>query len=112
MKTKYIINNNKMIISIDYLYELEEKMNNIQNIRKQVNRIIKENNISFYGNKIIIYINNLLIGTFYLVNFYLNQINKKQKKKFLTSENSYFYEETILEIGFKKKTKFHNILLY
>ena len=103
MKTKYIINKNEMIISLDCFYELKESLNNFNNIRTCINNIIEENNINFFGNKIIIYKNGLLIGTFFLTNYYLKKVNSYSKNKYLTPENSYFYETTITEMSPKRK---------
>lgn len=110
MKTKYIINKTEMIVSLDLSYELESKPVNLINIRKYINKIIQDNNINFIGNKIIVYKNGLLIGTFYLTNYYLNKIVNNKKNNLLTDKNSYFYETTYTEMLPKKKVKTKKLL--
>ena len=112
MKTKYIINKNEMIVSLECLYELQDSPININNIRKYINKLIERKKIFFNGNKIIVYKDNLLIGTFYLTNYYLNLFKHNKKNIFLTEENSYFYETTITEMSPKKKTKIKKVLTY
>ena len=105
MKIKYMINNDEMIISLNSLYDLDNDINNLDSIREYINYIIKENNLNFNGKKIVVYQNGLLIGTFYLANYYLKNINKHKKNNLLTKENSFFYETTITEMSPKKKLK-------
>ena len=112
MKTKYIINKNEMIVSLDCLYELADNPITLNNIRKYINKIIDNNNIIFKGNKIIVYKNGLLIGTFYLTNYYIKQISNNKRNNMLTEENSYFYETTITEMLPKKKVKTKSLYTY
>ena len=99
MKTKYIINKNEMIVSLDCLYELADSP-------------ITLNNIRYYVNNIIVYKNGLLIGTFYLTNYYIKQISNNKRNNMLTEENSYFYETTITEMLPKKKIKTKSLYTY
>ncbi|MBQ8892210.1 MAG: hypothetical protein IJ068_05085 [Bacilli bacterium] len=106
MKTKYNINENELIISLDFFYDIYNNQNKISSIRKYINKIILDNNIKFNGNKIVIYKDGMLIGTFYLTSYYLNKLKINNKEKILTINNSYFYENKYIEINNKNiKTK-------
>ena len=110
MKTKYNINENELVINLDFLYDLYDNQNKIKNIRNYVNNILIDNNIKFKGNKVTIYKDGLLIGTFYLANYYLDKLNLNKKNELLTNKNSYFYENKYLEINLKNKIKIKKVL--
>ena len=113
MKTKYKINKNELIINIDFLYEILEKPKNLKTIYYYLNKIIKKENIRFVGNKIILYINGILIGTMYLTSFYLKRINFFLNNFELNEKNSYFLYNNIIEIfPYSKKIKTKKILNY
>ena len=109
MKTKYNIYNNELIVNLDFLYEFIEKTT-VSNIRKYINNLIKNNNINFHGNKIIVYKNGILIGTFYLTSYYLTKCNFSIKDDYLTNYNNYFQESYYLEINTSYKIKKEKIL--
>ena len=99
MKTKYKINGSELIINFDFLYNTYEDQNKIKNIRKHVNKLLIDNNIKFNGNKIIIYKDKILIGTFYLTNYYLKKLNYHKNKNYLSEINSYFNVNDYVEIN-------------
>ena len=109
MKTKYLISNNKLIISFKTLYNLIDLPDNISNLRKYVNQILINNNIHFLGNKITIYVNGILVGNFYLTNYYLKKLITK-KNYLLTPINSFFQKCKYIEIN-DSSIKFKSILL-
>ena len=96
MKTNYKINKNELILNLNV------KNLNLLNLRINVNIFLLNNNINFKGNKIIIYNNTLLIGTFYLINYYLKILNINKNNYILTKLNSLFYENYYLELSNKK----------
>ena len=112
MKTKYKLNNDELVVNFYFLYPFKDTQNKVKNIRKYINILILDENINFKGNKIVIYINGLLIGTFYLTNYYLKKLNYSLKNSFITEYNSYFYNNSIIEINNKNKIKFKKILTY
>ncbi len=112
MKAKYKINKDNLIITFNFFYDCINNPNNIKNIKNYINFIIKKENIKFNGNKITIYINGILIGVFYLTNYYLNRLNLSKKTNILTNNNSYFYEAKLLEISPKGYTKSKKVLSY
>ena len=103
MITKYKINKDELIINIDFLYDVKNKLNSKQNIIKYINLILKKEKIKFKGKKITIYQNGILIGTIYLTTFYLKKIKFKLKEKEITEKNCYFYPATIFELNQKSK---------
>lgn len=105
MKTKYNINENELIINFDFLYDLYDNQNKIKSLRKYVNKTLIDNNIKFKGNKITIYKDGVLIGAFYLTNYYLNMLNYNFKNNYLNEKNNYFYENNYIEINPKNKIK-------
>lgn len=110
MKPKYNINNNELVINLDCIYDIYNNQNKVKSIRKYVNNLLISNNIKFLGNKITIYKDGLLIGTFYLTNYYLNKINLSVKNNYLTTKNSYFEEKKYIEININNKIKKKKIL--
>ena len=112
MKKKYNLNNDELVVNFYFLYPFKDTQNKVKNIRKYINILILDENINFKGNKIVIYINGLLIGTFYLTNYYLKKLNYSLKNSFITEYNSYFYNNSIIEINNKNKIKFKKILTY
>ena len=102
METNYKINKNALIISLELLYNVNDYNDTISDIRKIINKFLMHNNIKFTGNKIIVYKNGILIGTFYLTNFYLKKLKYISKDRYLTKYNSYFYPNNYLELNFKK----------
>jgi len=110
MKPKYNINNNQLVINLDCIYDIYNNQNKVKSIRKYVNNLLISNNIKFLGNKITIYKDGLLIGTFYLTNYYLNKINLSVKNNYLTTKNSYFEEKKYIEININNKIKKKKIL--
>lgn len=105
MITKYKININKLIINIDYLYEVNEKIDSFKKIIKYINLIIEKENIKFNGNEIIIYLNGICIGKIYSTNYYLKKLNLNTKNK-LTEYNCYFIPNMVFDYNNKKiKTK-------
>ena len=99
MKTKYNINNNELTINLNFFYNIYNNQNKIESIREYINTIIFSNNIIFNGNRIIVYKDGILIGFFYLTNFYLNKLKRNKKNNYLTINNSYFYEMNYVEIN-------------
>ena len=112
MKTKYNINKNELVVNLDFLYDLIDWENNIDYIRKYINKLINYYNINFNGNKIIIYKDRIYLGTFYLCDYYLKKFNIKNLNNncYLTDENSYFYESQYLEINKEQKVKTKKVL--
>ena len=110
MKTNYKINENELIVNIDFLYDVKDYQNKVSNIRKYINKLLVNNNIKFKGNKIIVYQNGILIGTFYLTNYYLRKLNYMIKDKYLSNNNSYFFENNYVEISPKNKIRTRKIL--
>ena len=98
MKIKFKINNQKLIINLEFLYELNINYRINKNLIYLVNQIIKQNNIVFLGNKILIYVDSLFIGTLYLTTFYLKKTDYYNKNNILTSNNCYFEQTNIIEI--------------
>ena len=94
MKTNYKINNNELIINLNFFYEFLDNQNDINNIRNYINNIIISNNLNFNGNRIIIYKDGVLFGNIYLANYYL-----KKKDNYLTELNSYFEKNSYLELN-------------
>lgn len=112
MKTKYKINENELVINIDFLYDVLEKIKNIKTIYYYVNKIIKKEKIKFYGKKIILYINGLLVGTIYLTKYYLQKINFYLNEE-INEKNSYFFHAMITEIQpNSKKIKTKKVMTY
>ncbi|MBR3661044.1 MAG: hypothetical protein IKN63_03970 [Bacilli bacterium] len=109
MKTNYRINGNELIVNIDFLYNIKDYYNEVSDTRKYINKLLVNNNIKFYGNKIIIYQNGILIGIFYLTNYYLRKLNYIIKDKYLSNNNSYFFENSYVEIYPKNKLKKFNV---
>ena len=103
MITKYKINKDELIINIDFLYDIKNKLNSKQNIIKYINLIFKKEKIKFKSKKITIYQNGILIGIIYLTTFYLKKIKFKLKEKEITEKNCYFYPTIILELNQKNK---------
>ena len=100
MKTKYKINNNELIINLDFLDDFENK---ITTIREYINDIVISNKINFKGNRITVYKNGIFIGNFYLINYYLKKLNYYNKNNLLTNINSFFYENNYIEINYLYK---------
>ena len=98
MTEKYKINNQVLIIDIKLLYKINFNSHNINHIYKYVNKVIRKYNIKFKGKKIIIYLNNILIGTLYLTNFYLPKKYTKKNNYYLSFKNSYYEENNYQEI--------------
>lgn len=110
MITKYKINKDELVININFLYEVKDKPNSFKKLIKLINQIIEKENIKFYGNKIIIYIDGIFIGEIYLTNYYLNKINLNSNKE-INETNSYFNQAMVLEInpnGYRKTKKVLN----
>ena len=107
MKTNYKINKNELIINIDFL-NTNDYHNGISNIRKYINKFLVNNKIKFNGNKIVVYLNGIFVGTFYLTNFYLKKLNYFIKDKYLSNNNSYFFGNNYVELYPKKKLKLVN----
>ena len=105
MKSKYIINNNELIINFNFFYNISSTIS-LNNIQFYINELITNNNINFKGNKIKIYINGLLTGTFYLTNNYY----KKNTKIFLNNKNCYFWNNNYTEINTNNKVINKNII--
>ena len=96
MKTNYIINKNILIVNIYYL-------NTSLNLKNIINLFLIKNNIKFKGKKIIVYQNDILIGTFYLTNYYLKKFNFNTNNYLLTNKNSYYQENNYLELNKNNK---------
>ena len=109
MKTKYYINKNELTINLDFFYEFIDNHNKISNIKKYINYILKNNNIKFKGKKITVYKNGIMIGIFYLTNYYLNK-KLNFDNNFLTDKNSFFDEYNYVEINNNQITKSKKIL--
>ena len=109
MKTKFNINENILTVNFDFLYNLSDNQNKLKNIKKYVNNLIKDKKINFKGKKIIIYQNGLLIGAFYLVNYYFKKFNHNLIS--LNDKNNYFLESKIIEMN-SNKIKTKKILTY
>ena len=108
MITKYKINKDKLVININFLYEVKEKPKSFKKLTKLINQIIEKENIKFNGNKIIIYLDGIFIGEIYLTNYYLEKINYNFSKKEINETNSYFNQAMVLEInpnGYRKTKK-------
>ena len=99
MKTKYKVNNNELVVNFDFLYKFKDNQNKIKNLRKYINKLIIDNNIKQNINKIIVYKNGLLIGVFYLTNYYLKKLNYYPKNNLFSAKNSYFYKINTIEIS-------------
>jgi len=97
MKTKYKINENELVLDITFLYDVQNNFKKLKNIYNYLNFLL-ENEVDFYGNKIIIYVNGILIGTFYLTNFYLKKLNFNSNN-LLNENNSYFIPAMMMEIN-------------
>ena len=110
MKTNYKINENELIVNLDFLYNVKDNQNNLSSIRKYINKLLVNNNIKFNGNKIIVYQNGILMGTFYLTNYYLRKLNYMTKDKYLSNDNSYFFENSYIEISHKNKIRINGVL--
>ena len=110
MKTKYNINKNELVVNLDFLYDTYDNQNEVQSIRKYINKLILDNNINEDIKRIIVYKDGLLIGTFYLTNYYLRKLNYLGKDNFLTSDNSYFYENKYIELNHKNNIKTKKVL--
>ena len=110
MKTKFKINENELIINFDFSYDMYDNQNNVSSIRKYINKILINNNINFRGNKIIVFKDGILIGTFYLTNYYLNKLNYHKKNNYLSCTNSYFNNNNYIEISLNNITKNNNVL--
>ena len=108
MKTKYKINKNELVLDITFLYEVKNSFKKLKNIYNYLNYLL-ENEIEFQGNKIIIYVNGILIGTFYLTSFYLRKINFKNNN-LLNENNSYFVPAMLTEISTHKYYKSKKII--
>lgn len=108
MKTKYKINKNELVLDITFLYEVKNSFKKLKNIYNYLNYLL-ENEIEFQGNKIIIYVNGILIGTFYLASFYLRKINFKNNN-LLNENNSYFVPAMLTEINPHKYYKSKKII--
>jgi len=108
MKTKYKINKNELVLDITFLYEVKNSFKKLKNIYNYLNYLL-ENEIEFQGNKIIIYVNGILIGTFYLTSFYLRKINFKNNN-LLSENNSYFVPSILTEINPHKYYKLKKII--
>lgn len=109
MKTKYYINKDELTINLDFFYEFIDNHNKISNIKKYINYILKNNNIKFKGKKITVYKNGIMIGIFYLTNYYLNK-KLNFDNNFLTDKNSFFDEYNYVEINNNQITKSKKIL--
>ena len=96
MRTNYIIDNDKLVINLNFLYDIEFN-NNLNDIYKYINNIIEKYKISFFGRKILLYVNGIFLGTLYLTNYYLKDYFKI-KKKLIDDTNSYFIPSLILEL--------------
>jgi len=110
METNYKINENELVVSINFLYNVLDYQNKVSSIRKYINKLLVNNNIKFKGNKIIVYQNGILIGTFYLTNYYLKKLNYMIKNRYLSNNNSYFLENNYVEISPKSKIRTRKIL--
>ena len=110
MRTKYNVNENELIVNFDFYYDIYDNQNKVKSIRKYINQLLTNNNIKFNGNKIIVYKDGILIGIFYLTNYYLNKLNYNIKNNYLNENNSYFYENSYIEINSKKEFKTKKIL--
>ena len=113
MKIKYKINENELLINIKFLYNIIDKPYNFKKIINCINLILNENKINFKGNKIIIYINGILIGKIYLTNFYLKKIKFNNINQLLNDKNCFFQEVKVVEIKPQNKyIKTKKILSY
>ena len=94
MKIKYNYNQNEMIINFETMYDT-----NIYIFKNYVNLILKKDKKKFLGQKILIYLNNILIIIFYLTNNYLKKMNYYINDYYLNSKNSFFYSISPIEIN-------------
>ena len=110
MKIEYNINNNDLVVNFNFLYNFRSNQNNLSNIKKYINNLIINNNINYNGNKIVVYKDRLLIGTFYLTNYYLRKLNFYKNNNLLTNNNCYFYDNKYVEITSNNKIKTKKVL--
>lgn len=113
MITKYKVNKEELIININFLYKVKENNSFVKNMYQYTNYILQSEKIHFLGKKIIIYIDGILIGTFYLTNFYLKKLKHFLKNIEINERNSYFVPSMVLEINPNgKKVKTQKVLTY
>ena len=94
MKIKYRYDKNKMVIN----FESFNQNMDINILRNYINLIL--NKQKFLGSHIIIYLNNILIGTFYLTDYYLRRIYNI-KNNYLNQNNNFFDTLKPIEIEYK-----------
>ena len=93
MKTNYKLLNNELSINFNFFYDFYDNYYKLSNIKRYINNLIKNKHNIKYLKKIIIYINNIYYGTFYIVNYYF-----KKKIIELNNTNNFFVNNNYIEI--------------
>ena len=97
MITNYKVNKNELVLNIK-LEDFNLKKSNITLFCQLINNLLITKKIRFYGYKIIIYVNGISIGYFYLSKFYLKKLYIAKHLVFIDNTNSYFIPNKIIEI--------------
>lgn len=103
MITNYKINKNEIVVNFNF-----KKFKNINCFYKPINELINNNKTKFYGNKIIIYLNGIYFGDFFISKFYLKKLYIGHHLTKIDNSNSYFVFNKILEID-NNVFKYNNI---
>ncbi len=102
MKTNYKINKNDLILDIKFLYDVGFNKNNDDDVIEYVNKFFKRNKIRFQGNRILVYVNGILLGYLHLTNYYLKKLKFKNSYLKFSKLNTYFERLDIIEIEYQK----------
>ena len=97
MITNYKVNKNELVLNIK-LEDFNFKQSNITLFYQLINDLLITQKIRFYCYKIIIYVNGISIGYFYLSKFYLKKLYIGKHLVFIDNTNSYFIPNKIIEI--------------
>ena len=97
MITNYKVNKNELVLNI-FFKDFNFKKSDISFFYQLINNLLITKKIKFYGYKIIIYVNGISIGYFYLSKFYLKKLYIGKHLVSIDSTNSYFIPNKIMEI--------------